>query len=169
MSSKGTDKSNIGADLLFCLFLFVLVVVFFIMALGYKSVTRNAPMVVLIPLGFLLILQITLSIKKLKGFKDSGDALSLHPKIERESLWRGSQLFLGMVILMFMIYFFGQLFGIALFLILFLRFVSRERWILALSLGIGVTLGLHILFERILRLPLYPGAIYKYLSGLIGL
>ena len=169
MSSKGTDKSNIGADLLFCLFLFVLVVVFFIMALGYKSVTRNAPMVVLIPLGLLLILQIALSIKKLKGFKDSGDTLSLNPKIEKESLWRGIQLFLGMVILMFMIYFFGQLFGIALFLILFLRFFSRERWILALSLGIGVALGLHILFERILMLPLYPGAIYKYLSGLIGM
>ena len=66
MSSKETDKTIIGADLLFCLFLFVLVVVFFIMALGYKSVTRNAPMVVMIPLGLLLILQITLSIKKLK-------------------------------------------------------------------------------------------------------
>ncbi len=169
MSSKETDKSNVGADLLFCLFLFGLVVVFFIMALGYKSVTRNAPMVVMIPLGLLLILQIVLSIKKLKGIKDSGDTLSLHPKIETESLWRGIQLFLGMIVLMFMIYFCGQLVGIALFLILFLRFVSRERWILALSLGIGLALGLHILFERVLMLPLYPGAIYKYLSGLIGM
>ena len=168
MSSKETDKSIVGADLLFCLFLFGLVVVFFIMALGYKSVTRNAPMVVMIPLGLLLILQITLSIKKLKRIKDSGDTLSIHSKIEKESLWRGTQLFLGMIILMFMIYFFGQLAGIALFLILLLRFVSHERWVLALSLGIGVTLGLHILFERVLMLVLYPGAIYKYLSGLIG-
>jgi hypothetical protein len=169
MSSKEPDKSNIGADLLFCLFLFGLVVVFFIMATGYKSVTRNAPMVVIIPLGLLLILQIALSMKKFKRIKDSGDALSDQPKIERESLWRGSQLFLGMVILMFMIYFFGQLVGIGLFLILFLRFLSRESWILALSLGIGVTLGLHLLFERVLRLILYPGAIYEYVSGLIGL
>jgi hypothetical protein len=107
--------------------------------------------------------------KKFKRIKDSGDALSDQPKIERESLWRGSQLFLGMVILMFMIYFFGQLVGIGLFLILFLRFLSRESWILALSLGIGVTLGLHLLFERVLRLILYPGAIYEYVSGLIGL
>lgn len=169
MSSKETDKSNVGADLLFCLFLFGLVVIFFIMAIGYKSVTRHAPMVVLIPLALLLILQIALSIKKLKEIKDSGGTLSFQSKIERKSLWRGSQLFLGMVILMFMIYFFGQLFGIALFLILFLRFVSRERWILALSLGIGVTLGLHLLFEKILGIPLYPGAIYKYVSGLIGI
>jgi hypothetical protein len=169
MSSKETDKSFVGADLLFCLFLFGLVVVFFVLAIGYKSVTRNAPMVVMIPLGLLLILQITLTIKKLKRIKDSGDTLTEHSKIEKDSLWRGTQLFLGMIVLMIMIYFFGQLAGIGLFLVLFLRFVSRERWLLALSLGIGVTLGLHILFERILRLILYPGAIYKYVSGLIGL
>ena len=134
-----------------------------------KPVTRHAPMVVLIPLAFLLILQIGLSIKKLKGIKDSGGRLSLQPKIERKSLWRGSQLLLGMVILMFMIYFCGQLFGIALFLVLFLRFFSRERWVLTLSIAIGVTLGLHLLFEKILGIPLYPGAIYKYVSGLIGI
>lgn len=168
MSSKETDKSNVGADLLFCLFLFGLVVIFFIMAIGYKPVTRHAPMVVLIPLAFLLILQIALSIKKLKGIKDSGGTL-FQSKIETKNLLRGSQLFLGMAILIIMIYFCGQLFGIALFLILFLRFFSRERWTLALALGIGVTLGLHLLFEKILGITLYPGAIYKYVSGLIGI
>ncbi|MBW2410289.1 MAG: tripartite tricarboxylate transporter TctB family protein [Deltaproteobacteria bacterium] len=169
MPSKETDKSNVGADLVFCLFLFAMVVVFFIMAIGYKSVTRHAPMVVLIPLAFLLLLQIALAIKKLIGIKDSGGTLSLQVKIERKNLWRGGQLFLAMITLIIMIYFCGQLFGIALFLILFLRFFSRESWILALSLGIGVTVGLHLLFEKILGIPLYPGAIYKYVSGLIGI
>lgn len=169
MSSKEPDRSSVGADLLFCLFLFALVVVFFIMATGYKSVTRSAPMVVIIPLGLLLILQLILSLKKLKGIKDSGDTLSFQVKIDRKNLWKGIQLFLAMVILMFMIYFFGQLFGIGIFLILFLRFISREGWILSLSLGIGVTLGLHLLFEQILGLILYPGALYKYFSGLIGM
>ena len=170
MSSKEPDdRSNVGADMLFCLCLFALVVVFFILATGYRSVTRNAPMVVIIPLGLLLILQLILSLKKLKGIKNSGDTLSLQSKIDKKSLWKGIQLFLAMIILMFMIYFCGQLFGIGLFLILFLRFISREGWILSLSLGIGVTLGLHLLFEQTLGLTLYPGAIYTYFSGLIGM
>ena len=62
----------------------------------------------------------------------------------------------------------GQVIGIALFLVAFLRFASRERWIVSILLGICVTAGLHVLFEVILRIPLYQGVIYKYFSGLIG-
>jgi hypothetical protein len=72
-----------------------------------------------------------------------------------------------MALLMLMIYFAGHAGGILLFLILFLRFASHERWFLSISLGLGVTATLYVLFEVVLRIVLYPGAIYEYVTAII--
>lgn len=168
MAANEKDSPNIQADLLFCLFLMVLLVVLFIAALGYKPVTRHAPMIVMIPLAFMLVGQVIMIGRKLRQMRRERVASSILPHIEREKLWKAGQLLIWMIILMLMIYLVGQVVGIALFLIAFLRFASHERWILSIILGVLVTAGLHVLFEMILRIALYEGVVFKYVSGLIG-
>ena len=166
----GVDKetSNVQADFLFCLFLIVLLVVFFVAAMGYKPVTRHAPMVVMVPLAVMLAGQIAMLVKKFRHIRHKNEKIALLPRIEREKLLKAAQLLIWMVVLIFLIYLVGQVFGIALFLIAFLRFASRERWVLSIILGITVTAGLHVLFEVILKISLFQGIIFKYVSGMIG-
>lgn len=167
MADDDKEKTNVQADLLFCLLLIVLLVVFFVATLGYKPVTKRAPLVVMIPLGMMLVGQLAVLVKKLKQTRAENVENSLLPKIDVKKLWKAAQLLLWMMLLILMIYLAGHVGGILLFLILFLRFASRERWLLSISLGLSVTVALYILFEVALRIVLYPGAIYEYVSALI--
>ncbi|MBW2000781.1 MAG: tripartite tricarboxylate transporter TctB family protein [Deltaproteobacteria bacterium] len=168
MNGENNRRINPRADLLFCLFLLALVIVFFVAAMGYRPVTRYAPMVVLVPLVFMLLLQLAIILREFKGYEIQGLFRSFFRFLDPVDLKKGGQLFLWMVALMVLISFFGQLLGIALFLVSFLRFASKERWWLSFAIGICITLGLHVLFEIVLRIMLYPGALFKYLSGLVG-
>lgn len=168
MAVDKKEKLNIQADLLFCLFLIGLLAIFFIEAFGYRPVTRRAPLVVMIPLAFMLLGQLLILIKKYRQIRAENPETSLIPKIERESMRKATVLLAWMILLMLMIYVLGQLFAIGLFLVIFLKFTSHESWAISISLGICVTLGLYLLFEVVLKIMLYPGAIYTYLSGLIG-
>ncbi len=154
-------------DLLFCLLLIVLLAIFFVACLGYKPVTRRAPLVVMIPLSMMLVGQLVVLVRKLKHARTKPGENSLLPKIDAKKLRKAAQLLLWMVLLMLMIYFAGHVGGIALFLILFLRFASRERWFLSISLALAVTAALYALFEVVLKIVLYPGAIHKYVSAMI--
>lgn len=168
MNRKDNGQTNVRADLLFSLFLLGLVIVFFVAAMGYKPVTRYAPLVVLIPLVIMVLLQLAIILKRLKEYKPAGQALSLFKFVDVSDLKKGGHLLLWMLILMVLILLFGQLLGIGLFLLSFLRLASKERWIVSLGLAIGITLGLHVLFEIVLKIMLYPGALFKYLAGMVG-
>jgi hypothetical protein len=161
------EKTNVRVDLFFCLFLIVLLVVFFVATLGYKPVTRRAPLIVMIPLAIMLVGQLAVLVNKIKKTRAKTVENSLLPKIDAEKLRKAVQLLLWMMFLLLMIYIAGHVAGILLFLILFLRFASHERWLLSISLGLGVTVALYVLFEVILRIALSPGVIYKYGSASI--
>jgi len=167
LEADDKEKTNVQVDLFFCLLLIVLLAVFFVASLGYKPVTRRAPLVVMIPLAMMLVGQLVILVRKLKRTRAKTVENSLLPKIDTRKLWKAAQLLLWMVLLILMIYFGGHAGGILLFLILFLRFASHERWFLSVSLGLGVTAALYVLFEMILRIVLYPGAIYEYVSAMI--
>ena len=167
MAVDDNEKPNVRSDLLFCLLLVVLLVVFFVAVLGYKPVTRRAPLIVMIPLAVMVVGQAAVLVKKLRQTRAENVESSLLSKIETKKLGKAAQLFLWMVFLMLMIYLAGHACGIALFLILFLKFASHERWLLSISLGLGVSVALYVLFEVALRIILYPGAIYKYVSALV--
>lgn len=154
-------------DLFFCLLLIVLLVVFFVALLGYRPVTRRAPLIVMIPLAMMLVGQFVVLVRKLKHAGAKTVESSLLPKIDAKKLRKAAQLLLWMMFLLLMIYFAGHVGGIALFLILFLRFASHERWSLSISLGLGVAAALYVLFEVGLKIVLSPGAIYGYVSALI--
>ncbi|MFB0505625.1 MAG: tripartite tricarboxylate transporter TctB family protein [Thermodesulfobacteriota bacterium] len=167
MAADDNEKTNVRVDLVFCLFLIVLLVVFFVATLGYKPVTRRAPLIVMIPLAIMLVGQLAVLVNKIKKTRAKTVENSLLPKIDAEKLRKAVQLLLWMMFLLLMIHFAGHVGGIALFLILFLRFASHERWFLSISLGLVVAAALYVLFEVGLKIVLYPGAIYGYVSALI--
>ena len=70
-----------------------------------------------------------------------------------------------LVILLGMIYFAGHIGGITIFLLIFLKFVSRESWKITIGVSVGVTAGMFFLFEKILRVVLYRGVIYETVSA----
>jgi hypothetical protein len=167
LEADDKEKTNVQVDLFFCLLLIVLLAVFFVASLGYKPVTRRAPLVVMIPLAMMLVGQFVILVRKLKRTRAKTVGNSLLPTIDTKKLWKAAQLLLWMALLMLMIYFGGHAGGVLLFLILFLRFASHERWFLSVSLGLGVTATLYVLFEVVLRIVLYPGAIYEYVTAMI--
>jgi hypothetical protein len=163
----GREKADFQVDLLFCLLLMVMLGVFFVAILGYKPVSRRAPLVVMIPLAVMLGGQVTALMKGLKQSRAKIIESSFLLILKSEKVKKGVVLLLWMIILMLLMYFAGHVGGIALFLVLFLRLASQERWLLSISLGLGVTVSLYVLFELLLGIPFNPGVIFKYVDTLI--
>lgn len=157
MSNK---KINVQADFLFSLFLLALLVVFFIALIGYKPVTRRAPLVVMIPLSVLVLGETIRIIQKLRSLKGENSTRTLLPRLDKKELKKALQILAWLIILLVLIYIAGHLGGIILFLFMFLKFVSEEPWKISVGVSAGVTLGLYVLFEKILLIPLYRGFIY---------
>jgi len=166
-AADAKEKASVQTDLSFCLLLLVLLAVFFVAALGYKPVARRAPLIAMIPLAVMLLGQGAVLARKLKQTQTQNGQVSLWPTIETKKLGKGIRLLIWMILLMLMIYLAGHAGGTALFLILFLVFASHERWVLSISLSVGVTVSLYLLFEVILKITLYPGVIYEYLTALV--
>ena len=161
MSNK---KINVQADFLFSLFLIALLVVFFIALIGYKPVTRRAPLVVMIPLSLLVLGETVRITQKLRSLRRENSTQTLLPRLDKKELKKALQIIIWLIVLLVMIYFAGHLGGIILFLAMFLKFVSEEPWKISLAVSAGVTMGLYVLFEKILLIPLYRGAIYDTVS-----
>ncbi|MBT8369538.1 MAG: tripartite tricarboxylate transporter TctB family protein [Deltaproteobacteria bacterium] len=161
MSNK---KINVKADFLFSLFLLALLVVFFIALIGYKPVTRRAPLVVMIPLSLLVLGETVRITQKLRSSKHENSTQAFIPRLDKKGLKKAFQIIVWLIVLLIMIYFAGHLGGIILFLFMFLKFVSEEPWKIAVGVSAGVTLGLYVLFEKILLIPLYRGFIYDTAS-----
>jgi len=158
-------KINVRADLLFSLLLIVLLAVFFIALSGYKPVTRRAPLVVMIPLTLMVLGETVRIIHKLRALKQEDPTQNLFPKLDKKKLAKALQIIVWLIALLVLIYFAGHLGGIIIFLLVFLKFVSKEPWKISVGVSAGVTLGLYVLFEKILLIPLYRGAIYDAVSA----
>lgn len=164
MNELDTSDKNILLDLLFCLFLIAMLVVFFVAVFGYSPLTRRAPMVVMIPLAAMLLGQTVITTKKFNRLKSASPVFSFFPKDLHENFKKGVQVLAWLVFLLLVIYLAGHIAGIALFLLIFLRFVSKESWLLAVSVSTGIPIAMHILFEKFLMIQLYQGFIYIHLS-----
>lgn len=163
MSNK---KINTQADFLFSLLLLALLVVFFIALIGYKPVTRRAPLLVMIPLSLMVLGETVRIIRKLKSVRREDSKASFFlPNLDKKMLKKAIQIFIWLIILLAMIYFAGHIGGIALFLFIFLKYVSNEPWKTSMGVSAGVILGLYVLFEKILLIPLHRGAIYDTVSA----
>ena len=119
----------------------------------------------MIPLAIMLLIEALQIIQKLRSLKRVDPTLSLVPKIDRHKLRKASQILVWLIVLLGMIYIGGHIGGIAIFLLIFLKFVSRESWKITIGVSVGLTIGVFFLFEKILGILLYRGIIYEFVSA----
>ena len=70
-----------------------------------------------------------------------------------------------MVLLLLLILVAGHYAGIAAFMFVLLRLISKESLDLSLLISIGVTISIYFLFEHGFNIELYRGLIFKLWSG----
>lgn len=171
MQLKNKLSSMLRFELLFCLFLICLLIVFYIVSLEYSAIARRSPYYVMVPLSIFLLIQITIELKKSwseqQTAEDTGKKGLWQKVIEDSTIRKTLEIPLAAIILFLLIYLTGQVVGIALFLILFLRKYSQERWVLAISIGVITTIFLYLVFEKLLKILLERGVIYEYLISLM--
>jgi hypothetical protein len=163
-----TEKNEIQKyymDLLFCAFLIVLLGVFFFAATDYSSASRRAPLVVMIPMALMVLGLTWATIAKIRRTKSASTLGTVLKEMDPDALSRGAIILLWLFLLLLFFYFAGHLGGTALFLLIFIRFVSKESTRTAVLVAVGVTIAIYILFERVLMISLNEGWIYHMVTG----
>jgi len=69
------------------------------------------------------------------------------------------------VFLLVLIYLTGHYVGIATFMYILLSYIAREKTGLSVSISLGVTLFIYVLFEHVLGMELFRGMIYRLSAG----
>ena len=135
----------------------------FLRALTYDFVSARAPLIIMVPLLLLIGVQIQRTRKQ----------TTLHSVVSALSLaFRGQSSgfnavagFIGlMVLLLLLIYVAGHYVGISVFMLVLLRGISKESWLLSLTLTLSVTVLIYGLFEHGFNIELYRGYAFGLLS-----
>ena len=93
----------------------------------------------------------------------AGSGIPPEEMVRRETvLWGYFLGFIAGIIL------FGFWAAIPVFLVAFLRFQAKSSWLFSLGLGIGASLLMSFVFERLFRVVLHTGFITDYALGLFG-
>lgn len=162
-----TDRTAVG--LLFFLLLGLAVY----RAFDFSFAARLMPLIIGVPTFALSVVVLALEIssqwkgkpKKAEGAMD-GSRLGkdLSPEQKRAITRREVSLLLWLVALILLIWLFGLLWSIPIFLICFLWLQGREPWRLILPISLGTWVAVYVLFAEILKMELYQGL----LQGLWG-
>jgi len=158
------DDKEIILQLSFISMLGLVIVSAFVETLGYSTSSALAPMIILVPLlglvGYQLVhyvsaargLNITATLAQVAG----GHNITFN-KVVVFCIW--------IVFLLMLIFVAGHYAGIAAFMYILLKYIAREKTILAVAIAGGVTLFIYILFEQVLGMELYRGMIYRVSAG----
>jgi len=92
-----------------------------------------------------------------------GPEISPQEMVRREMMQWGY--FLGFIAGIIL---FGFWVAIPVFLVAFLRFQAKAGWLFSLGLGMGASLLMSFVFERLFRVVLHTGFITDYVLGLFG-
>ncbi len=166
---KLTDRT------LFTLGVFVLVLVFLVLSLGYQPRARLVPLIIAVPTLLLTLLQLLIDMipavaRRFSFFQeydlfgiDSGRAAEPSEENRRSgTVYRRELGFAAwLLLLMALIYFLGYLVAIPLFLILFMRLRSSESWLMTLSITAATWAFVYVVFIMVMGAPLHPGVVWK--------
>lgn len=165
MDSDRDSIKKLYLDLMFSVFLILLLVIFFWAAKDYSWASKRAPLVIMIPV-LAMVLAVTASIiVKIRTIRAADTAGRKTFRMDPEDVSKGFQILIWLVLLLLFFYVAGHLGGTALFLFVFIRFVSRESLRTAILVAAGVTVAIYILFERVLLISLYEGWIYDMITS----
>jgi len=136
----------------------------FIAALSYDFVSARTPLCIMVPLLILIGVQINRTRKaahKETVLFDVSQAFK-----GKNKNFNSVATFIGwMVLLLLLILLAGHYAGIAVFMFVLLRLVSKESWMLTILTSAGVTIIIYFLFEYGFNIELHRGLLYKLMSG----
>jgi hypothetical protein len=162
MDKDTKDKSTL--ELFFISLTGIAVIGGFIAALGYDFVSARTPLCIMVPLLILIGVQFNRARKAVRAETVKSD-LSQVFKGQNKG-FNSVAAFIGwMALLLLLILVAGHYAGIAAFMFVLLRLISKESWTLSLLISIGVTAIIFFLFEHGFNIELYRGLIYKLVSG----
>ncbi len=160
---------------LFTLGVFVLVLLFLILALDYQPRARLVPLIIAVPTLLLTLFQFLIDAIPAVGRRfsffqeydlfgiDTGRAAA--PSEESRpsgNVFRREISFAAwLLFLVALIYFIGYLAAIPLFMILFMRLRSAERWFMTLSITAVTWAFVYFVFIVIMGAPLHEGVVWK--------
>lgn len=135
----------------------------FIAALTYDFVSARAPLFIMVPLLFLIGIQVNRA-RKRAHVQDLVAELSVAIKGENSN-FNSVVGFIGlMILLLLLIYLAGHYVGISVFMFVLLYWISKEHPILSLLIAVGVTVLIYFLFEHGFNIELYRGYVFRLLS-----
>jgi hypothetical protein len=162
MNKESKDKSTL--ELFFISLTGIFVLGGFVAAMGYDIVSARTPLCIMVPLLILVGIQFNRTRKAVHAEVVKSDVSSIL-KGKNEG-FNSVTAFIGwMALLLLLILVAGHYAGIAAFMLVLLRLVSKESWGLSLMISVGVTVIIYFLFEHGFNIELYRGLLYKLWSG----
>ena len=162
MDKETKDKSTL--ELFFISLTGIAVLGGFIAALGYDFVSARTPLCIMVPLLILIGVQFNRTRREIHVETVRSDVSQILNG--QNARFNSVTAFIGwMVLLLLLILVAGHYAGIAAFMFVLLRQISKESLKLSLLVSIGVTVVIYFLFEHGFNIELYRGLIYKLLSG----
>lgn len=165
MTDKKEPKTT-TLEVYFISFLWVVVAGAFVAALGYDFISARTPLVVIVPLLLLIAAQFNRS-RKGSSTEILLSDLSYVLKGRNKQFNRVAGLIGLTIMLMLLILVTGHYAGIAAFMFVLLKLVSKESARVSVLTSAGVTASIYFLFEHGFNIELYRGMIYKLLSGYV--
>lgn len=162
--SASPSSASPAAEMMFIVIVGIIVLLAFIRSLSYAWVSARTPIVIMVPLLILISVQIV----RLRRIIHRGAVSGYVRAVLKgsDSRYRKiSEIIFWMILLVFAIFIVGQYLGMALFMFILLRLVSRESWAKSLSISILVTVSIYLLFGFVFEIHLYDGMIYRLWKG----
>lgn len=140
-----------------CILVFLLA--FFALTWAYSPRARLVPLVVIIPAIILAGGQLWYAHRG--SLKDKPGSLNVPTPAEQG--FRERKIFFWLLLLVALLYLFGFLLAIPIFLVLFLRGWAKQGWPQTLGLAAGISLAVYLSFELGFRITLYRGLIWSFM------
>lgn len=153
------DKSTL--ELAFITITGVLVVCAFITALTYEGSSGIAPLCIMVPLLVLIGFHFRRTLRASHLGRVVSELTSVIKGGNR--IFNGGVVFIGwMVALVGLIFLVGHYIGIAVFMFILLRVVSKESMVMSAGVSVSVTLIIYLLFEYAFRIEMYRGLLVRW-------
>jgi len=145
-------------NLIFPFILFVISLVFSVMALFYHGRAKVFPLLLgAIPLLIFSLFQIGIELKREKKremakAEDKGKSIALN-KLAIVLLW--------LVVFLVLVIFFGFMIAIPVFCLLFMKIYWKERWPAVFLTTLVIMTVVYGLFKMAFNMPMYPGIFFS--------
>lgn len=153
------------------IFLFIVTAGYVLMALNYSRTPRTFPLLVGIPMilltGFQTLIDFFPNISRKYSDLGTVDAemISSKGKVHKkeEDLTRYQkelEIFIWLAVAVGLIMLIGILYGMPLFIFIFLKYRFSQGWRLSLSLPLGTLFVMYLIFTKVLSIRLYKGMFF---------